>query len=90
MPGALTAYLAAVNLAAFAAFAFDKHRAQTGGWRIPERRLLGLAAAGGGAGAAAAQQLLRHKTRKEPFASQLRLIIAVQAILAGLAVILLR
>ena len=87
---ALVLYLAAVNLAAFAAFALDKRRAQTGGWRVPERRLLGLAAAGGGAGAAAAQSLFRHKTRKEPFASQLRLILAAQAIAAGLAVLLLR
>ena len=89
MPGALAAYLLAVNLAAFAAFALDKRRARTGGWRIPERRLLELAAAGGSAGAAAAQRLLRHKTRKEPFASRLRLIFAGQAILALLAVILL-
>lgn len=90
MPRALAAYLLAVNLAAFSAFAFDKHRAQTGGWRIPERRLLELAAVGGSAGAAAAQRLLRHKTRKEPFASRLRLIFAVQAILALLAAMLLR
>ena len=90
MPATLVAYLGAVNLAAFAAFAFDKHRAQTGGWRIPERRLLGLAAAGGGAGAVAAQHFLRHKTRKEPFASQLRLILAAQAIVAGLAIVLFR
>lgn len=90
MTGALVAYLAAVNLAAFAAFALDKHRARTGGWRIPERRLLGLAAAGGGAGAAVAQRLLRHKTSKEPFASQLRLILAVQAVAGGVCLVLAR
>lgn len=83
-------YLAVVNGATFAAFAFDKRAAERGDWRIPERRLLGLAAAGGGVGAAAAQRLLRHKTRKEPFASRLRLILAMQAIVAGLALTLLR
>lgn len=85
MAGLLAGYLAAVNLAAFAAFGLDKHRARTGGWRIPEARLLGLAAAGGGVGAAAAQRLFRHKTTKEPFASRLRLIFAAQAISGLLA-----
>lgn len=86
----LLLYLVAVNLATFVAFAVDKRAAARGDWRIPERRLLGLAAAGGGPGAAAAQQLFRHKTRKEPFASQLRLILAVQAIVAPLALWLTR
>lgn len=87
---ALAFYLVAINLATFAAFGFDKRRAETGAWRIPERRLLGLAAAGGGAGAAAAQHIFRHKTRKEPFASWLRLILTIEAIAAAFAVWLLR
>jgi uncharacterized membrane protein YsdA (DUF1294 family) len=90
MLAALGLYLLAINLAAFAAFGLDKRRAETGAWRIPERRLLSLAAAGGGAGAAVAQRLFRHKTRKEPFASWLRLILTVELIAAGLAVWLLR
>jgi uncharacterized membrane protein YsdA (DUF1294 family) len=90
MPAPLFLYLAAVNLATFAAFGVDKRAAERGDWRIPERRLLGLAAAGGGPGAAAAQRLFRHKTRKEPFASQLRLILAAQAIIAALALWLAR
>jgi uncharacterized membrane protein YsdA (DUF1294 family) len=87
---ALVAYLLGVNVAAFAAFGLDKRRAARGEWRIPERRLLGLAAAGGGAGAAAAQHLFRHKTVKEPFASLLRLIVTVQAIAAAFALWMLR
>lgn len=90
MPAALALYLLAINLAAFVAFGLDKRRAERGDWRIPERRLLGLAAAGGGAGAAAAQRLFRHKTVKEPFASWLRLILTIQAIGAGLALWLVR
>jgi uncharacterized membrane protein YsdA (DUF1294 family) len=90
MVSAVTLYLVAINLAAFAAFGLDKRRARRGDWRIPERQLLGLAAIGGGAGAAAAQRLFRHKTVKEPFASLMRLILTVQAIGAGLALWLLR
>jgi len=88
MTGALAAYLAAVNVATFCAFALDKRRAETGGWRIPERRLLALAAAGGAPAASAAQRLLRHKTRKEPFASRLRLILAAEVILGALVLVL--
>ena len=80
------AYLAAINLLAFLMFRQDKHAAIAGERRIPERTLLGLAAVGGGLGAVAAQQMLRHKTRKEPFRSLLYLIVAAQA---GLAVFLL-
>jgi uncharacterized membrane protein YsdA (DUF1294 family) len=90
MSAALGLYLVAINLATFAAFGLDKRRAEAGAWRIPERRLLGLAAAGGGLGAVAAQRVFRHKTRKEPFASSLRLIFAVEVIAAGFAVWLLR
>ena len=76
------AYLAAVNLAAFAAFGWDKRCAMAGARRIPEKTLLSLAAAGGGLGAVLAQQLFRHKTRKQPFANLLVAIFAAQAILA--------
>jgi uncharacterized membrane protein YsdA (DUF1294 family) len=70
-----------INLAAFAAFASDKRRAIQGARRISESTLLKLALIGGTPGAFAAQQLLRHKTRKEPFRTQLRLIAAAQVIL---------
>jgi uncharacterized membrane protein YsdA (DUF1294 family) len=83
---AAAAYLAAINLLAFQLFRHDKRAAVAGGRRIPERTLLGLAAIGGGLGAVAAQQMLRHKTRKEPFRSLLHLIVFAQA---GLAVFLL-
>ncbi len=78
--------LAAINIATFAAFAFDKHQARTGGRRNPERTLLLMAAIGGSPAALAAQQVLRHKTRKEPFRTWLWMIVIVQAaILAWLA-----
>ena len=75
------AYLAIINIAAFAAFASDKRRAIQHASRIPEKTLLQLAILGGTSGAMAAQQLLRHKTRKEPFRTQLWLIAGIQALL---------
>lgn len=80
---AIGAYLIAINCAAYLAFLFDKARARQGGWRISEQRLLSLAFMGGSVGAIAGQQLLRHKTRKEPFRSQLLLI----ALFHGLVVV---
>ncbi len=77
----ILAYLATINVAAFAAFASDKRRAIQGLRRISERTLLQLAIFGGTSGALAAQQLLRHKTRKEPFRTMLWLIAATQGLL---------
>lgn len=79
------AYLVAVNGLTFAVFAFDKRAAERRAWRIPERRLLMLAAFGGTPAALVAQQTFRHKTKKEPFRSSLWAIFAVQAALLGWA-----
>ena len=79
-------YVLLINFCAFGAFAWDKQRARAGGWRLSERLLLQIALIGGTAGAMAGQQLLRHKTRKEPFRSRLRLVAVCQAIAAGMFV----
>ena len=76
---ALLAYLAAVNLIAFAAMARDKAAARRADRRIPERALLALAAAGGAFGAVAGQQVFRHKTRKQPFAAYLLIVTILEA-----------
>ena len=76
---ALAAYLLTVNATTVAALVLDKCAAQRGAPRIPERRLLGLALLGGTPGALVAQQILRHKTRKEPFRRRLWTIALVQA-----------
>jgi uncharacterized membrane protein YsdA (DUF1294 family) len=75
------AYLVLINFAAFVAFASDKRRAIRGQSRIRESTLLNLAVFGGTSGALAAQQLLRHKTRKEPFRTRLWLIAGAQALI---------
>ena len=72
------AVLAAMNLAAMAAMARDKHAAQRGAERIPEATLLSLAVLGGGAGALLGMLLWRHKTRKIAFALGLPLVFLCQ------------
>jgi len=69
-----------VNLITFCVFWWDKEAARKGHWRVPESRLLCLALIGGSPGAVAAQRLLRHKTRKEPFRTELMLICAMHVV----------
>ncbi len=83
----LIIYMAGINLVTFAMFAWDKHSAINGQRRISESTLLMLAFFGGTPGAIAAQQRLRHKTRKQPFRSQLILIAGLHVLLlAALAI----
>jgi len=80
LPDHLLIALAAINLAAFAAFAIDKARAMAGTRRTPEATLLLLAALGGSPGAYAARALFRHKTRKQPFVRRLHTIAVAQLV----------
>ncbi|CAN5229198.1 DUF1294 domain-containing protein [soil metagenome] len=64
----------------FCLFWYDKAQARDHGWRVRESTLL-FAAIAGGVGAWFAQHLLRHKTRKEPFRSQLGLMIVAHLML---------
>lgn len=82
--GSLLAAWAAASVVVFGLFAFDKARARGGGRRVPERTLL-LAALLGGPGAWLGQQLLRHKTRKQPFATWLGLTLIVNLVAATAA-----
>ena len=82
---ALSLWLLVLNGAAFAMFWIDKRAAAARGRRVPERRLLLVALLGGAIGAFAAQQALRHKTRKQPFAARLALILGLQV--CGLVVL---
>lgn len=77
------------NLRAWDLFAYDKAQAEAGGSRVPEAELLAAAAWGGWPGAKLAQRRFRHKTRKEPFRSQLNRIGRWQgvALLLGLPVL---
>lgn len=70
-------YVAIVNVWTIASFHDDKRRAVAGRRRIPEGSLLLLAFIGGSPGAFAARRMFRHKTRKEPFSTELQMIAAV-------------
>ncbi len=69
-------FLVLANLYAFGRFWLDKNAARRGDRRTPERSLL-TAAFLGGFGAWLAQHLLRHKTRKEPFRTELGMVIGL-------------
>ena len=82
-PANLATALIAVNFAAFAAFGFDKAKAEAGAWRLSESMLLLLALLGGTPGAYAGRSAFRHKTRKQPFNSQLFSIAVLQVVGLG-------
>ena len=83
LPGIAALALFAINLAAFAAFGVDKKLAEARQWRISEATLLQLAFFGGSIGAYAGRRVFRHKTRKQPFSSQLFAIVVVQVMAFG-------
>ena len=76
------AAVAAVNVWTFMLFGFDKIRAEEGSWRISEAALLNWSFLGGTLGAYAGRAIFRHKTRKQPFCSNLHGI-AIFQLMAG-------
>lgn len=78
-------YLAAVNLATFVLYGYDKLAAKARYRRVPERLLHRLTLAGGTPAALAGQRIFRHKTIKPEFQSRFRLILATQAVALLLA-----
>lgn len=76
-------YLIAINFVAFAAFGIDKALAEGGRRRIAEATLLQFAFFGGSPGAYAGRSAFRHKTRKQPFSSNLHTIAVIQLLTAG-------
>ena len=89
MFGMVVIYLFIINVITFSAFAGDKRAAELGRRRISERDLLTLAFIGGTPAALTAQQVLRHKTRKEPFRSTLWTLAALHLVLLAIAAYLL-
>lgn len=74
----LVAYLVVMNVATFATFCVDKHRAVRHAWRIPEATLLWMSALGGSLGGICAMHLTHHKTRKPRFSVGLPAMLALQ------------
>ncbi len=82
-PANIVTSLIVVNFLVFAALGIDKARAETGAWRVRESTLLSFALLGGTPAAYAARALFRHKTRKQPFSSQLFTIAVLQMLGLG-------
>ncbi len=69
MTGYVLYWLISANLIAFVLMVLDKRKAEAGDRRIPESTLLLWAFLGGAFGTVLAARLVRHKTRKQPFAT---------------------
>ena len=69
MAGYVVHWLIGANLIAFVLMVLDKRKAEAGDRRIPEATLLLWAFLGGAFGTILAARLVRHTTRKQPFAT---------------------
>lgn len=76
-------YLLLLNLFALAATRDDKNRAIHRKWRIPESRLLWLAAFGGSIGVYAGCRVFRHKIKHPKFMIGVPIIMALQVLVIG-------
>ena len=74
-------YIGAINLITFLLYGIDKIKSKRGAWRIPEAKLLLLAAIGGSVGAIIGMHLFRHKTLHKKFKYGLPLILLIQVVL---------
>ena len=72
------AVLAVLNIISFSLMAIDKHRAQTGKWRISEKTLFLATACFGGLGGVLGMMLCRHKTKHWYFRVFFPLLLIVQ------------
>lgn len=77
----LMAYLSIINALSLALMLADKEKAHHKRWRIPEQRLLAVAALGGSAGCLLGMYLFRHKTRHPRFFIGVPVMLAVQIVL---------
>ena len=91
----LAVWLAAVNLAAFLVFGWDKFKAKyrekhPAARRVPERTLFLLALLGGSAGALLGMKVWRHKTLHRSFRVGIPLILALQILVPAALYLMLR
>ena len=89
--GIALAFVAVMNVVAFALMAHDKRCAGQGKWRVPEKTLFLATACFGGLGGVLGMQLLRHKTQHWYFKVFFPVLLGVQVVLlAAGAYLLLR
>lgn len=80
---AILAYLALINLLTFVFYGVDKHRAQKGAWRVPEKTLLLLPLLGGSIGGILGMQVFRHKTKHWYFQFGMPAVLVLQLAVAA-------
>lgn len=83
---AIIIYLIIVNLVALIMMGIDKRRSKLSKWRVPEKRLFGLAVVGGALGIWVGMHTFRHKTKHRSFKVGIPLLIGINA-LAGFLLI---
>ena len=71
-------YFLSLNVISAIVCVIDKHRAKTGGFRIPESTLFTLCLMGGSVGMYLTMKTIRHKTRHKRFMIGIPLIIILQ------------
>ena len=71
-------YFLSLNVISAIVCVIDKHRAKTGGFRIPESTLFTLCLIGGSVGMYLTMKTIRHKTRHKRFMIGIPLIIILQ------------
>ena len=81
----LFAYLAIVNIIAFATMGIDKSKARNHEYRIPEKTLFFQAFIGGSAGIFMGMYYFRHKIRNRKFVLQIPIIFFVQLVIVIVA-----
>ena len=69
-------WYAVASVITFFTYAYDKQRAQTGGYRVEEHTLHTLEMMGGWPGGLVAQRILRHKRRKSAYMARFWRIVA--------------
>lgn len=85
--GWVPSWLIGLGATTFAVYGWDKRRARSGGWRVPEAVLHTLALAGGVVGGWAGRLVFRHKTRKPAFTVVLTVATVIWVGVATLVVI---
>lgn len=74
----IIAYVTIINLITFILFGNDKRRSKKGGWRIPEKTLLGLCVIGGSVGGLLGMRVFHHKTKHLQFSLGIPIILILQ------------
>ena len=74
-------FLVVISFITFLFYGADKHRAEIGAWRVPEKVLLFLSVFGGAFGAIVAMKVFRHKTKHWYFTAVNVLGVVIHAVL---------